>query len=91
MRPPDPTPTPTCVATAAPRTVLPFDVAGRVVPAAHDRSGSPLALAPTVVRFTTTEPAVDGTAPPTTVTDVPLTVTVRPATLLSHTLTGAMA
>ena len=84
-------PTTTWVATAAPLTVLPFDVVGRAVPAAHESSGRPLALAPTVVRLTTAARAVDGTDPPMTTTDVPLTPTGRPVVRLSQTRRGAMA
>src|SRR6478609_4065927 len=77
MRPPEPTPTTTWVATAASLMVLPFEVVGRAVPAAQDSRGSPLALASTVVRLTTTARAVAGTG--------------RPATRLSQTRRGVTA
>src|SRR6478609_12145771 len=91
MRPPEPTPTTTWVATAASLMVLPFEVVGRAVPAAQDSRGSPLALASTVVRLTTTARAVAGTGPPATRTEVPLTPTGRPATRLSQTRRGVTA
>src|SRR6476661_2271958 len=91
MRPPEPTPTRTWVATAAALMVLPFEVVGRAVPAAQDSRGSPLALASTVVRLTTTARAEAGTVPLATRTDVPLGPTRRPATRLSQTRRGATA
>src|SRR5687768_11092627 len=91
MRPPLPTPTRAWVATAAPRTVVPFDVRGRAVPAAQERSGIPLALAPTGLGLTRTARAPTGTGPPRTATEVPLDPTGRPVVRLSHTRRGATA
>ncbi len=71
--------------------MLPFEVVGRGRPEAHDRTGRPLALAPTVVRFATTAVTPEGTGPPVTRTVVAALVTARPVVRESSTRVGATA